>query len=130
MFEHRHLPAFSFVFKTKREVVSLKKSNISMTELLAVAREAQGKSYVKGDTMLCEKRFAKGTAYMAEFYIKEENCLLGKKGEYHRRFLTEEEQIDLLSEAESGQIRIVRHAKIRGAELLYSSEHIPKGQER
>lgn len=41
--------------------------SISIHELLAVARESEGVKAVKGDAMLCEKRFAPSTRYMVEF---------------------------------------------------------------
>ena len=37
--------------------------SISIHELLAVARESEGVKAVKGDAMLCEKRFAPSTEY-------------------------------------------------------------------
>ena len=38
--------------------------SISIHELLAVARESEGVKAVKGDDILCEKRFAPDTRYM------------------------------------------------------------------
>ena len=43
--------------------------SISIHELLAVARESEGVKAVKGDAMLCEKRFAPSTRYMVEFLL-------------------------------------------------------------
>ena len=64
--------------------------SISIHELLAVARESEGVKAVKGDAILCEKRFATDTRYMVEFLLLEQKEWFGKKGEYHRYFLTKE----------------------------------------
>lgn len=47
--------------------------SISIHELLAVARESEGVKAVKGDDILCEKRFAPDTRYMVECKL----CLNG-----------------------------------------------------
>lgn len=57
-----------------------------MFELLAVARETQGANYVKGDGILCSKRFEKETTHMVEFILNMEITDLGSEGEYHRSF--------------------------------------------
>ena len=69
---------------------------MSVYELLAAAREAQGTNYVKGDGIFCEKRFRKETAHMVEFLIREGQDAFGGKGEYHRKFLTEKEYQNIL----------------------------------
>ena len=56
--------------------------SISIHELLAVARESEGVKAVKGDAMLCEKRFAPSTRYMVEFLLLEQSEQFGNKGEY------------------------------------------------
>lgn len=65
----------------------LQQENISISELLAVARESQGSNYVKGDKILCEKRFEEETVHMIEFVILEKGTGFGNEGEYHRRFI-------------------------------------------
>ena len=55
--------------------------SISIHELLAVARESEGVKAVKGDAMLCEKRFAPSTRYMVEFLLLEQSEQFGNKGE-------------------------------------------------
>ena len=41
--------------------------SISIHELLAVARESEGVKAVKGDAILCEKRFAPDTRYTVSY---------------------------------------------------------------
>ena len=60
--------------------------SISIHELLAVAREAEGVKAVQGDAMLCEKRFAPDTRYMVEFLVLEQTEQFGDAGIYHRYF--------------------------------------------
>ena len=55
--------------------------SISIYELLAVARESEGVKAVKGDDILCEKRFAPDTRYMVEFLVLEQKEGFGEKGE-------------------------------------------------
>ena len=52
--------------------------SISIHELLAVARESEGVKAVKGDDILCEKRFAPDTRYMVEFLLLEQKEGFGK----------------------------------------------------
>ena len=53
--------------------------SISIHELLAVARELEGVRAVKGDPILCEKRFAPDTQYMVEFLLLEQKEWFGEK---------------------------------------------------
>ena len=67
--------------------------SISIHELLAVARESEGVKAVKGDDILCEKRFAPDTRYMVEFLVLEQKEGFEEKGEYHRYFLTKSRRL-------------------------------------
>ena len=98
---------------------------ISVFELLAAAREIQGTNYVKGDGILCYKRFEKETTHMAEFRINEEGTKLGKKGEYHQLFLTETGFQDLLDLAKANQIHMEKHAVTVEGCLTYTSPFPP-----
>lgn len=53
--------------------------SISIHELLAVARESEGVKAVKGDDILCEKRFAPDTRYMVEFLMLEQTEWFGER---------------------------------------------------
>jgi hypothetical protein len=100
-------------------VTNLKKMEISVYELLAAAREAQGVNYVKGDKIFCQKRLREDTAHLVEFLIIEDQSALGRKGEYHRRFLTEEEYQNMLMLNKHGSIQIKKHAERCGEFLNY-----------
>ena len=100
--------------------MKLTKETISVFELLAAAREVQGTNYVKGDAILCSKRFEKETAHMAEFEINEEGSRIGRKGEYHRLFLSETGYQNLLELAKADQIHINKHAVIVNGNLTYT----------
>ena len=42
---------------------------VSIYELLAAARESAKSDYIKGDSILCEKRFHPDTHYMVEMVV-------------------------------------------------------------
>ena len=46
---------------------------VSIYELLAAARESAKSDYIKGDSILCEKRFHPDTHYMVEIELLK-NC--------------------------------------------------------
>lgn len=55
---------------------------VSIYELLAAARESAKSDYIKGDSILCEKRFHPDTHYMVEIEMLKTDNTLGKKGAY------------------------------------------------
>ena len=61
--------------------------SISIHELLAVARESEGVKAVKGDAILCEKRFAPDTRYMVEFFVVGAKGMVWGKGRVSSLFL-------------------------------------------
>lgn len=97
------------------------KENMNIAELLAIAREVQGVNYVKGDSILSNKRYIKETTYMIEFIVLKEDIQLGKRGEYHRRFLTEEDFRKALCWEKEQKIRIQKYARVEGRSLAYLS---------
>ncbi len=92
---------------------------------MAAAREAQGINYVKGDGIFCEKRFREDMTHMIEFLITEGQSALGRKGEYCRRFLTEEEYRDMLELAGQGKLQIKKHAEVKESALRYLPIPVP-----
>lgn len=108
-----------FLLGIREEVINLKKMEISVYELLAAARGAQGVDYVKGDGIFCQKQFREDTAHMVEFLIIQDQPALGRKGEYQRRFLTEEEYQNMLLLNEHESIQIKKHAERCGEFLHY-----------
>lgn len=53
---------------------------VSIYELLAAARESAKSDYIKGDSILCEKRFHPDTHYMVEMELLENDNRLEKRG--------------------------------------------------
>ena len=51
---------------------------VSIYELLAAARESAKSDYIKGDSILCEKRFHPDTHYMVEIELLENDNRLGE----------------------------------------------------
>ena len=90
--------------------------SISIHELLAVARESEG---VKGDDILCEKRFAPDTRYMVEFLVLEQKEGFEEKGEYHRYFLTKEAYRELVDLQNQGVLRFQKQALVVEGTLHY-----------
>lgn len=72
---------------------------VSIYELLAAARESAKSDYIKGDSILCEKRFHPDTHYMVEMELLGNDNKLGEKGNYIRKFLTEPEYFPILFKA-------------------------------
>ena len=78
---------------------------VSIYELLAAARESAKSDYIKGDSILCEKRFHPDTHYMVEIELLKNDNKLGKKGNYIRKFLTEPEYLPILQKQEKHLIK-------------------------
>ena len=86
---------------------------VSIYELLAAARESAKSDYIKGDSILCEKRFHPDTHYMVEIELLKNDNKLGKKGNYIRKFLTEPEYLPILQKQEKHLIKIKRQAIVQ-----------------
>lgn len=52
---------------------------VSIYELLAAARESAKSDYIKGDSILCEKRFHPDTHYMVEIELLKMITSWGKR---------------------------------------------------
>lgn len=92
---------------------------VSIYELLAAARESAKSDYIKGDSILCEKRFHPDTHYMVEIELLKNDNKLGKKGNYIRKFLTEPEYFPILQKQEKHLIKIKRQAIVQKGNLRY-----------
>ena len=103
--------------RLRREVIG--NASISIHELLAVARESEGVKAVKGDDILCEKRFAPDTRYMVEFLVLEQKEGFEEKGEYHRYFLTKEVYRELVDLQNQGVLRFQKQALVVEGTLHY-----------
>ena len=94
---------------------------VSIYELLAAARESAKSDYIKGDSILCEKRFHPDTHYMVEIELLKNDNKLGKKGNYIRKFLTEPEYLPILQKQEKHLIKIKRQAIVQRKLAIYPS---------
>ena len=92
---------------------------VSIYELLAAARESAKSDYIKGDSILCEKRFHPDTHYMVEIEMLKTDNMLGEKGAYIRKFLTEDEYSSMLQKQEEHLIKIKRQAIVQKGTLRY-----------
>ena len=86
---------------------------VSIYELLAAARESAKSDYIKGDSILCEKRFHPDTHYMVEIELLKNDNKLGKKGNYIRKYLP------ILQKQEKHLIKIKRQAIVQKGNLRY-----------
>ena len=92
---------------------------MSVFELLAIARDSAGADYVKGDGILCETRYAADTAHMLEFRILGGREIPGNPGDHCRLFLTEEAYLRIREKERQGSIRIIHYARVEKGTLVY-----------
>ena len=67
---------------------------------------------LEGHDLLAVERFKDDTRHMAEFLILSTHCPLGRRGQYKRLFLTEDEYARRRSLERQGKLQIRRHAAI------------------
>lgn len=92
---------------------------MSVFELLAIARETTGVDYVKGDRILCGKRYAADTEHMLEFRILRSHEPYGNPGDHCRLFLTGEAYRRMWEKERQKKIRTIHYAGVRGGILVY-----------
>lgn len=92
---------------------------MSVFELLAIARERAGADYVKGDRILCEKRYAADTEHMLEFRILSGQEPDGAPGDHCRLFLTGKAYRQMWEKQRQKRIRVIHYARVRGTTLTY-----------
>lgn len=92
---------------------------MSVFELLAIARERADADYVKGDRILCEKRYATDTEHMLEFRVLGGHEPYGSPGDHCRLFLTDEAYRQMREKERQKKIRVIRYARVRGSTLAY-----------
>lgn len=92
---------------------------MSVFELLAIARESAGADYVKGDRILCEKRYAADTEHMLEFRVLNNREPYGKAGDHCRLFLTGAAYRELREKERQEKIRLIHYARVQGNTLVY-----------
>ena len=72
---------------------------------------------ITGHDLLAVERFRDDTRHMAEFYILAD-CLLGRKGQYLRRFLSEDGYAQVLDAQRQGRVRVHKHAAVVEGNLM------------
>lgn len=91
---------------------------VSIYELLAAARESAKSDYIKGDSILCEKRFHPDTHYMVEIELLKNDNKLGKRaiiyGSFDRTGVSSH-----LQKQEKHLIKIKRQAIVQKGNLRY-----------
>lgn len=92
---------------------------MSVFELLAIARESAGADYVKGDRILCGKRYAADTEHMLEFRVLSSREPYGKAGDHCRLFLTGAAYRKLREKERQEKIRVIHYARVQGNTLVY-----------
>lgn len=92
---------------------------MSVFELLAIARESAGTDYVKGDRILCGKRYAADTEHMLEFRVLNSREPYGTPGDHCRLFLTGAAYRELREKERQEKIRVIHYARVQGNTLVY-----------
>lgn len=72
---------------------------------------------VTGHDLLAVERFRDDTRHMAEFLVLT-SCPQGRKNQYIRRFLNENDYMMLLDAQRQGSIRVYKHAAIIEGHIL------------
>jgi len=79
---------------------------------------------ITGHELMDIARFTEDTRHMIVFDVLTWECPVGDKGERVRIFLTDEGYTKALQSQERGEMKIVRHARVRKGELFYDApEH-------
>lgn len=81
---------------------------VSIYELLAAARESAKSDYIKGDSILCEKRFHPDTHYMVEMELLGNDNKLGEKGNYIRKFMRLDNAVPNAATCRSLELGVIR----------------------
>ena len=87
----------------------------------------QSKAITGQDSMALE-RFAEDTRHMIVFDVLTWDCPVGDKGERVRIFLSDEGYTRALESEGRGEMKIVRHARVRRGDLFYDAPE--RDQER
>ena len=66
---------------------------------------------ITGHDLLAVERFRDDTRHMAEFSVLAD-CPLGRKGQYLRRFLSEDGYAQVLDAQRQGHVRVHKHAAV------------------
>jgi len=79
---------------------------------------------ITGQELMALERFAEDTRHIIVFDVLTWDCPVGDKGQRVRIFLTDEGYTKALESEGRGEMKIVRHARVRRGELFYDApEH-------
>jgi len=76
---------------------------------------------ITGQDIDALERFAEDTRHMIVFDVITWDCPVGEKGERVRIFLTDEGYTKALESEGRGEMKIVRHARVRKGDIFYNS---------
>jgi len=80
----------------------------------------RGKNITGQDIMALE-RFMEETRHMIIYDVLEWECPVGDKGERIRIFLSDEGYEKALESVRRGEMKIIKHAKVRRGDLIYDA---------
>ena len=76
---------------------------------------------ITGADIMDLQRFAEDTRHMIVFDVITWDCPVGDKGERVRIFLSDEGYTKALESEGRGEMRIVRHARVRKGDIFYDA---------
>ena len=76
---------------------------------------------IKGQDIMDMQRFADDTRHMLIFDVLTWECPVGDKGERIRIFLTDVGYKQALESEGRGEMKVVRHARVRKGDLFYDT---------
>lgn len=76
---------------------------------------------ITGQDLMAIERFAEDTRHMIVFDVLTWDCPVGDKGERVRIFLTDEGYNKALEAEGRGEMKIVRHARVRKGDIFYDA---------
>ena len=80
----------------------------------------QGKT-ITGHELMAFERFAEDTRHMVIFDVLTWDCPVSNKGERARIFLTDEGYKQAKESEGRGEMKIIRHARVRRGDLFYDA---------
>jgi len=97
------------------------------SSIRAALQEAEHGKEITGHDNMDIARFGEDTRHMIIFDVLTWNCPVGDKGGRVRIFLTDEGYQKALQSQEHGEMKIIRHARVRRGDLFFDApEHDPQ----
>ena len=76
---------------------------------------------ITGQDIMALERFMEETRHMIIYDVLEWECPVGDKGERIRIFLSDEGYEKALESVGRGEMKIIKHAKVRRGDLIYDT---------